>query len=716
MNKTIVALQKKLVAAPNDGQDNRKAVATVQANLMGYAYMLSQDAFLALAKADMSFIEQWHNEAITYLKKMTGEGNYRAFHKNFPQDVLSKSNSELLWEMCLNYWTYNRWEPAPPALAREVSFENVTYNMLEAATEERFQKIFTDLVSINTSLTGADMEVIEWFVKSGQPLAMPASIPFKENLCTLAAMGLAVPVKTPTDVLRIAVHMSGGDITLPKVPRAKVNTKVGTGYRFKIEKVDNVERKKFRFKKFTRKERKILLALLEQTHCRTDEMVLKANRWVRLGEILHPGEYKNQYPKAYEAIRAIRGGEKGKKTKKPTSWYGRVDAAFKTSFITGINKLKERPGEFMRKLDLLVRQASQPVAKRRNAGGQPPIESAEEKMLAVFGALSEVGKGSSNKVLFETYQHFQKRLSPTSGRSIFIKGAKKRTPLPDLPALPAATVEEISQVIFATLREKFKELPPLGNCWIDEKLKDIPLPANMRSTSLSLKPTMRGQHIPFNDQTTKTIRPFLHFKKPDTHGTIDLSVVLIGDRKNAIVAWNHQREGDICVHSGDSMGRTGACAEYVDINIELALKAGYKYALVQMHNWNRQKALNDNNHFGIMERSFPKSNALWMPETISNCHIVTVKDRVNYAIIDLENRSYIIVDEEGDANAINMASVSDFKKVSNYVEKPKVSVYDLLLMHVETRGRLVLLENAPETLFKVEDFVNSYEEVAKYMI
>lgn len=715
MNKTIVTLQKRLVSLPDDGMDNRKAVATVQANLMGYGYMLSQDAFIAMSKADMSHIEVWHNEAIAFLRKMTGEGVYRSFHKNFPQDVLSKTNSELLWEMLLNYWTTNKWEPAPPALAREVSFENVTYTMLEPADDTRFQKIFTDLVSINTSLTEQDMEVVKWFVTTGQPLVFPAAIPFKENLCTLAALGLDVPVKTPTDVLRIAVFMSGGDVMLPKVPRAlsKVKSMSSSfGKRFSIVEQKNPERDLFKFKHFKRAERRYLLGLLEKTHCNPAEMVLKSNRWVRLGEILHPGEYAKQFPKVLAAFTAIRrglpntDGKRGKKKNapRPLSWYGQVDKAFNKSFEQGITILAQRPGEFMRRLDVLV---------RKNTGS-----SATQKanLQAVFTAIREAAKGASNKVLFEAYLHFQKRLEPVTGRSIFIKGAKKRTELPNLPAIPQSIVDEIGSVIFSTLREKFAALSPLGTCWIDERLKDIPLPANMRSTSLALKPTIRGQHIPFNDPTTKTIRPFLHFKKPNTQGTIDLSAVLIGDRKNAIVAWNHQREGDICLHSGDSMGRVGECAEYVDIDIEKALAAGYKYVLIQLHNWNQQKALNDNNNFGIMERSFPKSNALWMPETISNCHIITVANRVNCAIIDLVNRSYIIVDEEGDANGINNASVLDFSKVSNYTAKPKVSVYDLLLMHVEGRGKQVLLENGPETIFNFDDFCHSYEKVATYMI
>ena len=85
--------------------------------------------------------------------------------------------------------------------------------------------------------------------------------------------------------------MSGGDISLPKVPAKEISRNAWT------KKVENVERVKFKFKKFTRKERKYILGLLEQTNCDPKEMALKDQRWVRLGEILHPTEYKNQFPK-----------------------------------------------------------------------------------------------------------------------------------------------------------------------------------------------------------------------------------------------------------------------------------------------------------------------------------------------------------------------------------------------------------------------------------
>jgi hypothetical protein len=70
----------------------------------------------------------------------------------------------------------------------------------------------------------------------------------------------------------------------------------------------------------------------------------------------------------------------------------------------------------------------------------------------------------------------------------------------------------------------------LGNCWIDEELKKIPLPTNMRSMNFSTKPIIRGQRGPLDNPDAKVIRPFVHWM--DKHGSedLDLSVTFVGDK------------------------------------------------------------------------------------------------------------------------------------------------------------------------------------------
>ena len=186
LTKNIVALQKGLVVPPNDGMDNRIAVATVQSHLMEWGYMLDQDAFFELSKSDLSFITKFNDEVISYLKEvMGGKRNYQPLYKNFPQEVMSMSDFELYINAILHYWSNGEWEPSTVTYEKPIKFEKIKYNLIKFGTQERFSQIFTDLVSINTSLSPQDLNIVKWFVESGEKLVFPDVIPFKENLCTV---------------------------------------------------------------------------------------------------------------------------------------------------------------------------------------------------------------------------------------------------------------------------------------------------------------------------------------------------------------------------------------------------------------------------------------------------------------------------------------------------------------------------------------------------
>lgn len=686
LTKNIVALQKGLVVPPNDGMDNRIAVATVQSHLMEWGYMLDQDAFFELSKSDLSFITKFNDEVISYLKEvMGGKRNYQPLYKNFPQEVMSMSDFELYINAILHYWSNGEWEPSTVTYEKPIKFEKIKYNLIKFGTQERFSQIFTDLVSINTSLSPQDLNIVKWFVESGEKLVFPDVIPFKENLCTLAGMGIeGLPVKTPTDVLRIAVHLSGGDISLPKVPEKKVRAN-----RWTTLHVENPEREKFKFKKFTRKERKYLLGLLENTNCDPKEMALKDQRWVRLGEILHPMEYKKLYPKAANVFNKIRN-------EKVKTWYGILEDSFKKGLEEGLKVLSQRPGEFSRRIDWLIRTYPKQV----------------ELIMSYF---SEAVKGTSNKVLFEVYNHFENRLEDNNNRSIMIKGSRKRTQLPSLPRLKSETVEMIHSRLFETLRDKYSKLEPLGNCWIDEELKKIPLPTNMRSMNFSTRPLLRGQRTPLDNQDAKVIRPFVHWFDKDGGEDLDLSATFVGEKSREVLSFSHLKVGK-SVHSGDVRHRQGPCAEYIDIDIQDALNRGFKYVVIDVRNFNGRTLKSVESTFGIMEREFPESNKTWLPETISGCQNLE-SESVNtlITIIDLETKEYIMLDVDSNGITASGDIKNTLKVIEEYSKLPKVSVYDLILLHVEGRGKQVTLDNNVDTYFKLEDFMTSYEETGKLM-
>ena len=692
LNKNVIALQKGKVLSIDNGMDNRRMVATVQSHLMQWGYMLTEDAFMGLSKADVSVIELFNNETIAYLTVLKGgKYNYTPLYKNFPQEVMAKTDSELFWDSLKLYWGGSKNWQSGKEYSREIKFENIKYKMLDAMSDVEFQNIFTTLVSINTPLTPNDLSVVKWFVENEKDnLIFPQSIPLKENLCTLAAMQIkGLPIKTVTDVLRIAVHLSGGDISLPAVPAKLVKLNKWSSY-----KSENPEREKFKFKKFTRAERRYILELLENSNCDVREMKLKAQRWIKLGGVIHPGEYKNAYPKSFAAFDKLRN-------EKVKSWYGELESKFKVSFEDGLKHLSQRPGEFVRRVDALVRKN---LKNQKNLG-------------LLISTFKDVAENSSNKVLFELYTHFENRSNVTTNRSIFIKGAKKKTTLPDLPALPKDLIETIHSILFETFKSKFSKLERLGNVWIDENLKKIPVPTNMRTLELSEVPTVRGTRMPFGNAETKVVRAFVHWM--DKHGTedLDLSATFIGNKMSAVISYSGLRVGTSC-HSGDVLNRKGPCAEYVDIDIANALKLGYKYVVLDVRNFRGRTLKEVEAMFGVMERSHPESNKHWLPETVMNCQsLKSAAVGTLVSILDLETKEYITLDLDSSTTPVARGNTSEvLKSIESYIKPPAFSVYDLLLMHTESRGKLVDLNNTVDTMFKFEDFSTSYEKTAQFML
>lgn len=663
---------------------------------MTYGYMLDQSAFEMVKRADSADIIDFHNEVVGWLKEMTGgKHNFRSLYGNFPNDVMSMSQAELWINQIIHYWTGCTF--AEVGKPKDVAFEQVEYRMLTAGSDARFMQVFTDLCSVNQSLTPQDTATLKWFAKSGLDLVYPSTIPFKENLATLATILPSFTVKTVTDVLRIAVGFSGGDVSLPAVPKKpKKITRFNTDWQ--------KNREAFKFK-LTTDQKVRVLGLLESSNLDVREMNQgrKYGRWIRLGEVLGHID-ANEYPRSANAFYRLRNQvRKGKPNGEPKvrTWYSDVDSAFKVDFNTGLSKLSERPGEFVRRLDWLV---------RTNVKSEVNIKN-------ILLTLSRVGESASNKVLYEVYTHFENRRKPVQNRSIFVKGARSKTKLPDLPKINDDIVDAIQDTIINTIKSKFATLESMGKCWIDPELKKVPLPTNMRSLSESLVPTVRGQRVPFGTGK-KVIRPFIHWYDVNGNEDLDLHGFLIGPGKHTTFGYNGEHQNRFGSYSGDVRHRQGACAEYVDIDVAAALSAGFKYFIMVVHNFQgRPLSTMKDCVAGVMEREYPDANRSWTPDTVTNCMKLTSEARMCLiGMYDLETREYIHLDLDWNtfSKYVHGQAGELMNAVHPYCEPPKLSVYDLLDWHVTARGTRSSMEDA-DTHFKYDDFKSSYVETMKYM-
>lgn len=698
LNKDVICLQRQKVYLIPDTNNNLAYASTVQSKLMQFGFILSENAFRVLKSCDVSTIIQYHNNAIDYLKDvMGGDREYIPLYGDFPIDMMEEKEALALQTQLAFLGTTGVWGgDILPCMPKTTEYEEVKYKVIENISESEFMAIFTDIVSINQSLTPSDKEVVGWFIDNHKPnLVIPDKVPFKETLCILAAKGLDVKLKDPTDVLRVAVYLSGGDVSLPKVP-PKERTVAKSPWKKSGAMELNPERDGFKFKKWTRSERRMIMGLLDKTKCIPANMVTRSGRWLRLAHGLHSGEYARQFPNAYYALQRLRNTKKVK----VRSWYSTLKIGFQKSLTKGLEILGEQPGEFMRRMDWLIRTNQNSF--------MDIVEVMRNFKIAAIGA--------SNKVLFELYTHFEKRTSAVVDRTIMIKGARKHTKLPDLPAIDKSMVEYVQKIIKEVMESRFAKLPNLGKVWIDRELLKMPVPTNMRSLNLSLAPIMRGQRIPLTNPKAKVVRAYFHWWDEEGRMDPDLSATFVGTKKSDVVSYSSLKLGSSC-HSGDVIARQGACAEYIDISIDDAKSMGYQYVVLDVRNYRGGSLKDIKGVFGMMEREHPDSNNSWLPDTVSNSVAMnSAASNTLVSIIDLQTMEWIFLDIDSTGTTFAKGDTKNILEVvEQYTKLPAFSAFRLLQMHARSRGEEVVDVSLAETLFQVKDFNTNYVELAKYM-
>lgn len=720
-NLNVVAFSRGLLVQKDtdqvqaEGLRNELEATTLQAELMKLGFVLDQAAFTHLTKWRAEDAARYFNDILPLAKELIGaRRSYRPMYVNFPREVMDTPTFQLMINALSHYWSNGRWEPEQELAERGVAFEHAEFRPIKLVTEPEFKQIFTKLVSVNVALAPGDRDLVEWFVKwYGHDLPMPKRVPFKETLCLLASFGLDVPVKTTTDVLRIARFISGGDISLPSVPKLPKQKEdkatlatiaerfaKGFGVQFRNRRESQIQqREKFKFAHVRRSSRRYLLSLLERTNLDTSEMEQRREQWIRLAEVLHPGEYRHTFPRTFAAFQALRN-----QSPRIRSYFAQVDLAFDAGDLElALELLASRPGEFARRIDWFLRTYKH-----------------SEDLERVLERFKDVSPRISSKVLLELYGHLYGRLRSKKRRVSLKRGSKMKT-LETLPPLNEAHVLRVQEIILKSLGDLFRTLPPLGKVWIDERLKGVVLPSNMRSMNKGLVTFTRGTRIPFRADAG-TVRAFVHWYDKDGIEDIDLSAGFFdeGFVQLGHISYTNLKETKLgSCHSGDIRHRKGSCAEYIDIDIEKALTQAARYVTMHVYNFNARslESLSECK-FGLMERKYPDSNEIFEPRTVSNA--VNLKNQsttVLLCAIDLLDKSYLWLDVEMDrALAYVENTFSSTSEILSAILDPnRLSVYDLLKLHVEVRGTQVEEPAEADVQFVWEDFVADYARVARFM-
>ena len=367
-----------------EGVCGTAVLATGLRNLECLGYMFRKEDVERLRNSDEASVVICLDQAectiqtvLTNDPEYDGTLQYSPMYPDFPQQVMEASEAELFINAMLHYLTDGQYMPDATITKHARShgdFVPKSLKTLALGTMDEFKEMFRLLMNAATSISQTDTDDLGFFFRNFDDAesCIPPKPAFKENSAILAKLCVterhmpldeyankhAEAFRNPTDVLRLAAALSDGDVSLAEKPR---------------------------FRSFTRSERKALLCLLEGCTSLLENMTRRRETWLRLGEALHPGDYP-RFAKVNAAYMKLRTGDI------PMSFTGQFNIACENGdFATAVQLMSQRPGEFARNIDMMLRRA---------ADTAPILE-----------AFDAVADKVAARVLLELREHFAHRSS-----------------------------------------------------------------------------------------------------------------------------------------------------------------------------------------------------------------------------------------------------------------------------------------------------------------
>ena len=660
-------------------------LASLLKNIEGLGFTFSRILIEACQRLTLEQLSLVYVRLVSDLQEAVGDKRpHKPMYPNFPTQVMEISRGQLYLNAILHYVTSGRHLPVTEAKERLPILDNVNLKVIELGTLEEFEGLLAQIVGSNTSLSVQDREdVVLFFETYGSDIVrlLPEAIPQKETVAFVASLlmkhtensteFIARFCRTGTDILRLAVALSDGDLSLATATR---------------------------FRSFSRSERGLLLALLERLANPVEEMLRWKGRWIRLGERLHPGEYAKRYPRVAEAFRLLRND-----VPVPTFNSQVEKALVALDVIEAMRSLVTRPGELARRLDFLLR-----------------LDVATQE--SVLTSFAETAKSVSTPVLLQVMGHFRYRNARAPIRVFFPKGnlAKAFATANKLPNLSEALCLRLVGICEAALLERFRLLPSLGKVYVDPELVRYLVPFSQRSASKSFRTLVRGSRVPL-PKATNVLRFFIWWKNGREQTDIDLSATMFDanfDYKDIISFYNLKGYGGC--HSGDIMDAPKGASEFIDVTLQKVKEQKVRFIVMTLNSFSQQPFSELPECFaGWMARQKPESGEIYEPKTVQDRLDLTANTQIAIPlIIDVVSEEVIWCDMalkrnprwsnhvHGNLKGVNLT-------LQALVDLKKTNLHELLSLHAVARGEKVTSPELAETVFSVKSGLPfRHEEIA----
>lgn len=302
-------------------KNTAEAVATIAVNIANYGRGLSQEAYSKLKTLDSSALVSWWEELEAGLKKITGADKKMGKHmvyKNFPKEVLDKSEMEYWIPQVLMYWGFPKEFFTEEEAARPKLKEKKSAVILHLADDSDFKTAKEIIQSIAKTPAAWKPLEVQAMHSFGHFINVP-DIPFKENLVNYAkylmSKNIEVHMNSATDVLRIAAAFSGADPSLK----------------------DN-----FKFKSFSNKMRRMFLNALNGFPNLNEDVAARKELWKRFLFGLHAKSLNGKYNNVVQIVDDLYKDSLH-------SFNSKVEVMLKNKDIKVLDLLSQRPGVFKRR-------------------------------------------------------------------------------------------------------------------------------------------------------------------------------------------------------------------------------------------------------------------------------------------------------------------------------------------------------------------------------
>ena len=701
----------KVILSTGNGTPATGVIGSLLAELAAVGYTLSPKLVETLGTYTTDSVGTWYKE---HLKPMVetaiGHRIYTPMYPNFPRQVMEASKEELFLNAFIHYFGVGvlglnilpDYEKDP----RDKFVEKLPkLKTIDLGSNDDVADLFIDVLSMNTAPSVAELKVLEALPDVLSSLVV--DIRNKEILTIVSAAILKKPddyakqaslldqVDTATDVLRVLTVYS----SLPE------NAAL----------VGNV-----RFKSFPRRIRRWALGVMNDKPSiqLIEDMMRYRQKWVRLGERLHPGEF-TQFGNVNDAFKAIRNSAVGltissavELNKKERNWRQVADL------------LSKRPGTFARSLDEMLRKAP---GKDHNY---------------ILHKFSTVASTVGSNVLWQAYGHFLKNHRDYT-QYYYPKGATSKAKAIDktIPSLHTAMYDDLRLILRKALLENYKlRENPFGDAkeiYIDPICWGLKIPSFTRTVSDTTGRVVgRGSRFTAGDKDIIRLYTWwmnIDERKGDNYNLrvdFDLTAVLFDSNLNFITqcSWTNLRSGGrggyAFVHSGDitDAPRPNGGCEFLDVYKSEIHKQhpGAAYVIPYIANFTGQPIKNVENVMGWMDRSSGQAGEIFEPRTVNTSFSATAESTMVVPFIyDIRSNEIIWVDlDAGGRGAGRYANSDTYDRLGTLCKavqaRSNASIGDVFETFAEAHGLVLVDEPKDDTFIVAEDGDASPYDLAKF--